>query len=74
MFSLARSLDFAGKGEEAFGVYQDFVKAFPDYPDLLGIYQRLSPMAESLGKTAEKQRFDQEIQRLTQPSPAAPAG
>ncbi|MHC1762840.1 MAG: TIGR03790 family protein [Verrucomicrobiia bacterium] len=74
MFSLARTLDFAGKGEEAFGVYQDFVKAFPDYPDLLGIYQRLSPMAESLGKPAEKQRFDQEIQRLTPPPPSAPAG
>ncbi len=74
MFSLARALDFAGKGEDAFGVYQEFVRVFPDYPELLGIYQRLSPMAESLGKPTEKQRYDQEIQRLTQPPPAVPAG
>lgn len=74
MFSLARALDFAGQNEEAFGVYQEFLTAFPDYPELLGIYQRLSPMAERLGKTADKERYDREIQRLT-PAPAvAPAG
>jgi hypothetical protein len=74
MFSLARALDFAGKSDDAFAVYQEFLTAFPDYPDLLGIYQRLSPMAERLGKMADKERFDREIQRLT-PAPAvAPAG
>ena len=70
MLSLARALDFTGKSEDAFVVYEQFVKKFPDYPDLLGIYRTLSPMAARLGKTAEKERYEREIERLTSASPS----
>ena len=43
---------------------------FPDYPDLLLIYQRLLPLAQKLGKKEEVERCQHEIQRL---SPAPPA-
>jgi len=70
MLSLARTLDFSGKEADAFGVYQQFVKAFPDYPDLLGIYRKLSPLAEQFGKSQEKEQYQREINRLS-PSAAA---
>jgi uncharacterized protein (TIGR03790 family) len=71
LLALARSLDFAGKEEDVFGVYQQFVQAFPDYPDLASIYRKLSPLAEQLGKTREKEEYQREINRLS-PTPSAP--
>jgi hypothetical protein len=65
MLALARTLDFSGKEQDTFGVYEQFVKLFPDYPDLLTIYRKLTPLAEQLGKTEEKHRYEREIQRLT---------
>ena len=71
MLALARTLDFSGKEEDAFGVYQQFIKLFPDYPDLLGIYHKLAPLAERFGKGAEKDQYQREISRLT-PSDSGP--
>jgi uncharacterized protein (TIGR03790 family) len=65
MLSLARTMDMAGKQEDLFDVYQQFVADFPDHPDLLNIYKRLSPLAEELGKTAERDLYAQEIDRLS---------
>ena len=67
---LARALEFASKLEEAYAVYQQFPISFPDYPDLLGIYRRLAPMAAQLGKSDQKAEYEREIQRLTSGSPA----
>jgi uncharacterized protein (TIGR03790 family) len=64
MLSLARTLDFQGDEKEAFGVYQRFVKTFPDYPDLLSIYRKLTPLAEQVGKPEEKEQYQREINRL----------
>ncbi len=69
--ALARTLAVAGQGREALEVYQGFLKTFPDYPDPLGIYRKLSPLAEQFGKPEEKEQCAREIQRL---SPASGSG
>lgn len=55
----------------AYEIYQQFVKEYPDYPDLLGIYQKLLPLAQKLGKKEEVERYEREIKRLTSPPPTA---
>jgi uncharacterized protein (TIGR03790 family) len=67
MLALARTLDFSGKEQDAFSVYRDFVKVFPDYPDLLSIYRKLSPLAQQFGKTTEHVQYQREIERLSKP-------
>lgn len=71
MLSLARMFEFEGKEELAYSVYQDFVKTFPDYPDLVGIYRRLSPLSEQFGKNGEREQYQREISRLTPGATAA---
>jgi uncharacterized protein (TIGR03790 family) len=71
MLALARMLDFAGKEQDAFGVYQQFVKSFPDYPDLLSIYRKLSPLAAQFGKSDEQEQYQREINRLSPEAGAA---
>lgn len=63
--SLARTLDYSGQGADALNVYSQFVKSFPDYPDLLGIYRKLSPLAEQYAPAEDKEAFQREIQRLS---------
>ena len=54
MLSLARTLEFAGKGDEALEVYTQFVKEIPDYPDVAGIYRKMSPLAQQYGSAEQK--------------------
>ena len=65
MLSLARCLSFAGKGQEELAVYEEFVKTCPDYPDLQGIYRRIAPLAEQFGSPEQKQKYQQQAQRVT---------
>jgi len=65
MLSLARTLTAAGQGQEALGVFQAFLKAFPEYPDPLGLYRKMSPLAEQFGTAADKEQCQREIQRLS---------
>jgi tetratricopeptide (TPR) repeat protein len=65
MLSLARALEFSGNGQEAMGVYEQFVKTFPDYPDLPGIYRKLSPLADQFGKAEQKEQWQRELQRVS---------
>jgi uncharacterized protein (TIGR03790 family) len=53
--ALARTLDIDGKQQEALAVYQDLLKAFPDYPDQAVIQQKIATinLLEST-KPAEK--------------------
>jgi tetratricopeptide (TPR) repeat protein len=67
MLSLARTLEFSGQGQDALGVYTQFVKAFPDYPDLAGIYRKLSPLAEQFANPEQKELLQREQQRLAGP-------
>ncbi len=66
----ARTLEFVGKQEEASQTYQQFVKDFPDYPDLAGIYRKLVSLAEQLKKPGEKEQYQRELDRLGSPLPA----
>jgi tetratricopeptide (TPR) repeat protein len=52
-----------GKEEQAFDLYQQFLKEFPDYPDTLVIYQKMLLLARSLKKTAEVERIQKEVER-----------
>ena len=53
------------KEEQAFDLYQQFLKEFPDYPDPLAIYQKMLPLARSLKKTSEVEKIQKEVERLS---------
>jgi len=53
------------KEDQAFDLYQQFLKEFPDYPDPLGIYQKMLPLARSLKKTSEVEKIQKEVDRLS---------
>jgi uncharacterized protein (TIGR03790 family) len=65
--ALGRTLAVSGQGQEALAVYQEFLKTFPDYPDPLGIYRKLSPLVEQFGKAEDKEHCQREIERLSKP-------
>jgi len=56
-----------GKEEQAFDLYQQFLKDFPDYPDPLAICQKMLPLARSLKRTVEAERIQKEVERLSTP-------
>lgn len=68
MLRLAERRTYFGPDQAAFDTYQEFLKEFPDYPDLLSIYQKLLPLAQKLAKKEEIERCEREIKRL---APAA---
>jgi uncharacterized protein (TIGR03790 family) len=70
MLKLAERRSYFGPDQAAFDIYQRFLKEFPDYPDLLSIYQKLLPLAQKLEKKDEVERCQREIKRL---APAPPA-
>ena len=49
---------------QALELYQQFVKEFPGYPDLLTVYQKMLPLAKDLQKTADAEKIQEEIKRL----------
>jgi len=68
LLSQAQLLATIGKEEQAFDLYQQFLKEYSDYPDPLGIYQKIQPLARSLKKTSEVERIQKEIERLSPPA------
>jgi uncharacterized protein (TIGR03790 family) len=69
MLTLARTLALYTREQPALDLYQRFVKEFPDYPDLLSVYQRMLPLAKELQKAADAEKIQEEIKRL-QPAAA----
>lgn len=69
MLSIGRTQELSGDAEGAYANYQEFVRTFPDYPELLSIYRKLQPLAEQLKKTEEKEQFQKEIERLSSAVP-----
>jgi uncharacterized protein (TIGR03790 family) len=53
----------------SYELYQQFLKEVPDYPDTLMVYKRLHALAETLSKTGDMRRWEEEIKRLTPPPP-----
>ncbi len=74
LLTLAQRRTIYGADQSAFDCYQKLLQECPDYPDPLGIYQKLLPLAQKLGKKEEAARCEREIKRLTPPpAPAAAA-
>jgi uncharacterized protein (TIGR03790 family) len=65
LLNLERVLNVFGREQEAFATYQEFLRKFPDYPDLPSIYHKLLPLAHGLGKKEEAELYLSEINRLT---------
>jgi uncharacterized protein (TIGR03790 family) len=67
MLAQAELLGVYTKRQPALDLYQQFLKEFPDYPDVLGIYQKMLPLAQDLNQTAEVEKIQKEIDRLSPP-------
>ena len=73
ILTLTRVQTLYGRDKQAYDWYQKFLKEFPDYPDLLGIYQKMLPLAETVGAKEEVGKYQQEIKKLSPPvAPAKP--
>jgi uncharacterized protein (TIGR03790 family) len=67
MLNLAGLLTLYTREQQALDLYQQFLKEFSDYPDPVGIYQKMLPLAKNLKKADEEQKIQQEINRLSPP-------
>ena len=73
MLGQAQLLTLYTRRQQALDLYRQFLKEFPDYPDRLGIYQKMLPVAQDLNQPAEVARCQKEIERLAPPpSPSQP--
>ena len=73
ILTLTRVQTLYGRDKQAYDWYQKFLKEFPDYPDLLGIYRKMLPLAETVGTKEDVEKYQQEIKRLSPPvAPAKP--
>ena len=67
MQTLADKLVTLGRDEEAYDIYQQFLKDFRDYPDMLGIYTKTLPLAQKL-KKGDAEKIEAEIKQLSPPT------
>jgi uncharacterized protein (TIGR03790 family) len=67
MLTLMRGRALVGPDDVAVDWYQKFLKEFPDYPDLLAIYQELQSVAKRAGKKEVLELCEKEIRRLSPP-------
>ena len=74
MLHQAQLLATGAREEQAFDLYDRFLREFPDYPDPLAIYSRMLPLARALKRTADQERIQKEIDRLQPPARTAGGG
>lgn len=74
MLNLAEHLPPLKRDQDAYTVYRQFLKDFPDYPDLLTVYKRLYDLAHHLGKNADAEGYQHEIDWLASPPSTAQKG
>ena len=67
--TLAERLLALNRAPEAYAQYRSLLEESPAYPDKLGIYGRLLPLAEKLDKKADAEAYQAEINRLSPPPP-----
>lgn len=72
LLTLAEKLLALNRTQEAYDDYQKLLEQCPDYPDQLGVYKKLLPLAHKLEKKADAEKFEAEINRLS-PPPSKPA-
>lgn len=70
MQTLADKLVALDRNAEAYGIWQQFLKEFSDYPDKLSLYRKLLLLAQKL-KKPDAEKIEAEIQRLS-PPPSKP--
>ena len=68
---LAQRRALFGPEQKALDHYRQFLDEFPDFPDKLGLYRRILPLAQKLGDKPEVERCEAEIKRLSA-APVAP--
>lgn len=61
------------RAQEAYEAYQKLLQEFPGYPDKLGLYKKLLPLAQKLDRKADAEKYQAEILRLSPPPPKPPA-
>jgi tetratricopeptide (TPR) repeat protein len=54
-----------GDGQRAYEIYQGLIRDYPDYPDLLKLYQKILPLADKFGKPGESAEYTKRVQELT---------
>ena len=69
LLTLGEKLLALDRQQEAYEDYQKLLQEFPDYPDKLAIYRKLLPLAQKLGKKADAEQYEAEINRLSPPPP-----
>jgi uncharacterized protein (TIGR03790 family) len=74
MLNLAKRLLLLKRDAEAYAIYQQLLKDFPDYPDTLAIYKRLADLARHLGRTADAQKYQRQIDWIATPAGGSPLG
>ena len=67
LLTLAERLTALQREAEAYGDYLQVLRQCPDYPDKLGLYRKLLPLAQKLKKTDDAQQYEAEINRLNPP-------
>jgi tetratricopeptide (TPR) repeat protein len=72
LLTLADRLTALNRQQEAYEECQALLREFPDYPDKVTIYRKLHLLAQHLGKPAEAQQYEAEINRLSPPPAATP--
>ena len=65
MLGRAQLLSLYTKRQQALDLYREFLKEFPDYPDLLGIYQKMLLLAQDLKLAGEVEKIQDQIARLS---------
>jgi hypothetical protein len=65
MLAQAELLALYTKRQPVLDLYQQFLKEFADYPDTLGVYQKMLPLAQDLNQPAEAEKIQKEIDRLS---------
>ena len=66
LLNLGEKLANLDRANEAFDAYQTLLRDYPDYPDKLGVYKSLLPLAQKLGKKTEAATYQAAL------SPPAP--
>jgi uncharacterized protein (TIGR03790 family) len=67
LLTLGEKLGALERAAEAAAAYERLLRDFPDYPDKLSVYRRLLPLARKLERTADADRYEAEINRLSPP-------
>ena len=64
LLNLANRRTYFGANQAAYDFYRHILREFPDYADLLPIYQKMHLLAEKLERKEDAARWQQEIARL----------